>query len=76
MLERQGDLYTNTSEADAYLDRGKPTYVGGLWRWQRYASQRHTGATPTRTRVDGDWGRNSSRCLGVRLSQQPTPLSL
>jgi hypothetical protein len=76
MLDRQGDLYANTSEADAYLDSGNPTYVGGLWRWQMYASQRHAGPTPTWTRVDGDWGRISSRCLGVRLSQWPTPSSL
>ena len=31
MLERSSDgLYSNTSETDTFLDRGKPTYVGGL----------------------------------------------
>jgi len=30
MLERKGCLYMNTPEADAYLDRAKPSYVGGL----------------------------------------------
>src|SRR5918911_2742708 len=30
MLERDGDRYSNTPETDIFLDRGKPTYVGGL----------------------------------------------
>jgi len=30
MLERQGAAYRNTSEADFFLDRAKPSYVGGL----------------------------------------------
>lgn len=30
MLERQGALYRNTAEADFFLDRAKPSYVGGL----------------------------------------------
>lgn len=30
MLEREGDRYANTSSTDRYLDRGKPTYVGGI----------------------------------------------
>ena len=31
MLEREaGGLYSNTPEADAFLDRAKPTYVGGM----------------------------------------------
>ena len=28
MLERRGDIYSNTSETDFYLDRAKPTYIG------------------------------------------------
>jgi len=30
MLEREGDRYANTSETDLFLDRAKPSYVGGL----------------------------------------------
>jgi hypothetical protein len=30
MLERDGDLYANTAATDLYLDRAKPTYVGGM----------------------------------------------
>jgi hypothetical protein len=28
MLERRGEVYTNTAETDFYLDRAKPTYIG------------------------------------------------
>src|SRR5919106_3811999 len=30
MLERNGDQYANTTETDFFLDRAKPSYVGGL----------------------------------------------
>jgi len=30
MLERRGDRYANTPETDQYLDRNKPSYVGGI----------------------------------------------
>jgi O-methyltransferase domain/Dimerisation domain len=30
MLERDGDRYSNTPETDLFLDRTKPSYVGGL----------------------------------------------
>jgi hypothetical protein len=30
MLEREGDVYRNTPETDLFLDRAKPSYVGGL----------------------------------------------
>ena len=30
MLERNGDQYENTPETDLFLDRAKPSYVGGL----------------------------------------------
>jgi hypothetical protein len=30
MLERENGLYRNTPETDLFLDRAKPTYVGGL----------------------------------------------
>jgi hypothetical protein len=31
MLERRGEGYSNTAEADFYLDRAKPTYIGNLF---------------------------------------------
>ncbi len=30
MLDRQGGVYTNTPETDLFLDRAKPSYVGGM----------------------------------------------
>jgi hypothetical protein len=30
MLEREGDTYANTPAVDLYLDRTKPTYMGGM----------------------------------------------
>ena len=30
MLERDGDWYSNTPETDLFLDRAKPSYVGGM----------------------------------------------
>ncbi len=30
MLEREGDVYRNTPETDLFLDRAKPSYIGGL----------------------------------------------
>src|SRR6516162_1699825 len=31
MLERRGELYSNTADTDFYLDRSKPTYCGSLF---------------------------------------------
>jgi O-methyltransferase domain/Dimerisation domain len=33
MLERNGEGYSNTSETDFYLDRNKPTYIGGFYEF-------------------------------------------
>ncbi len=30
MLDRDGDQYSNTSETDLFLDRNKPSYLGGI----------------------------------------------
>jgi len=30
MLERDGDRYANTTETDLFLDRAKPSYIGGI----------------------------------------------
>jgi hypothetical protein len=31
MLERHGEVYSNTEETDFYLDRAKPTYIGNFF---------------------------------------------
>jgi hypothetical protein len=39
MLERRGEVYSNTEETDFYLDRAKPTYIGNffeLWNVRGY----------------------------------------
>ena len=33
LLDRQDGRYCNTAETDMFLDRAKPSYVGGLLRW-------------------------------------------
>jgi hypothetical protein len=30
MLRRDGDIYTNTPDGDVFLDRNKPSYIGGI----------------------------------------------
>lgn len=37
MLQRHGDLYANTAETDHFLDRNKPSYLGG---WLEMANAR------------------------------------
>ncbi len=38
MLERDSEgLYANTTEADMFLDRTKPSYIGGCSRWRTSA---------------------------------------
>jgi hypothetical protein len=34
MLDRERDLYSNTPATDAFLDRRKPSYIGGLLEMQ------------------------------------------
>jgi hypothetical protein len=39
MLERSGEIYSNTAETDFYLDRAKPTYIGNffeMWDVREY----------------------------------------
>jgi SAM-dependent methyltransferase len=58
MLARDGDLYANTAATDLYLDRAKPTYVGGMVlgmaadtsHWDSLTSALRTG----RPQIDGD----------------------
>jgi O-methyltransferase domain/Dimerisation domain len=58
MLERDGDLYANTAATDFYLDRAKPTYVGGMVigmaadtsHWDSLTAALQTG----RAQIEGD----------------------
>jgi len=58
MLERDGDLYANTPATDLYLDRAKPTYIGGMVvgmaadtsHWDLLTTALRTG----RPQVEGD----------------------
>lgn len=52
MLERTGDTYSNTPETDLFLDRKKPSYVGGMMEmssvrlyqsWGRFTDSLKTG---------------------------------
>ena len=43
MLERKNGIYTNTSETDHFLDKGKPSYIGGFLEMSN-------------TRLYGYWG--------------------
>jgi hypothetical protein len=58
MLDRDGDLYANTAATDLYLDRAKPTYVGGMVlgmaadtsHWDSLTAALQTG----QTQIEGD----------------------
>ncbi|SFK54280.1 methyltransferase [Methylocapsa palsarum] len=43
MLERNGGLYSNTAETGLFLDRNKPTYVGGLLEMANHRLYRFWG---------------------------------
>ena len=64
MLERHDGLYRNTPETDLFLDRGKPSYLGGLlemanarlypyWGWLTDALR--TGEPQNEARTGGDF---------------------
>jgi hypothetical protein len=58
MLERDDDLYANTAATDFYLDRAKPTYLGGMVigmaadtsHWDSLTAALQTG----RPQIEGD----------------------
>jgi hypothetical protein len=59
-LSRDGGLYANTPEADRFLDRGKPSYVGGILEmanarlypfWGRLTDALRTGLPQNEARV-------------------------
>ncbi len=64
MLERRDGLYANTAESDVFLDKAKPSYVGGLlemanhrlypfWGWLTEALQ--TGEPQNEARTGDDF---------------------
>jgi SAM-dependent methyltransferase len=64
MLARDGDVYANTVETDLFLDRAKPSYVGGMlemanarlypfWGWLTDALR--TGEPQNEARTGGDF---------------------
>lgn len=44
ILKREGDLYSNSPEADLFLDRKKPSYVGGLLEMANHRLYRFWGS--------------------------------
>ena len=63
LLERQAGKYSNSPEADLFLDRAKPSYVGGLLEmcsvrlyghWTHLTEGLRSGAPQNETKVGGD----------------------
>jgi len=63
LLDRNGDLYSNTPEAEQFLDRNKPTYVGGLLEmsgarlygfWDALPQALRTGLPQNELKTGGD----------------------
>jgi len=64
MLEREDEHYANTAETDLFLDRGKPSYVGGMLEmanarlypyWGGLTEALHTGAPQNEAKTGGDF---------------------
>lgn len=64
MLQRTGERYTNTPESDLFLDRAKPSYMGGmlemanarLYRfWGSLTEALHTGKPQNEDKTGGDF---------------------
>lgn len=51
ILERDGSVYSNTPEADLYLDRGKRTYIGGMAEMQGTAGYQLWGSLSSALRT-------------------------
>jgi O-methyltransferase domain/Dimerisation domain len=76
MLERDGDVYRNTIETDTFLDRAKPSYVGGIlemssWRlygfWGSLTEALRTGEPQSEIKHGGDFfGKMYSDPEGLR----------
>lgn len=64
MLDRDGERYANTLETDLFLDRGKPSYLGGMLEmanarlypfWGSLTEALHTGAPQNEARTGGNF---------------------
>jgi precorrin-6B methylase 2 len=64
MLGRDGERYFNTKESDAFLDRGKPSYLGGMLEmanvrlypfWGRLTDALRTGEPQNEGRTGGNF---------------------
>lgn len=62
MLNRRDGIYSNTAEADLYLDRSKPTYIGGVLEmansrlypcWGKLTEALRTGEPQNEVKKDG-----------------------
>jgi hypothetical protein len=64
LLQRDGDLYANTRDADIFLDRAKPSYIGGILEmanarlyhsWGRLTEGLKTGKAQNESRDGNDF---------------------
>ncbi|CAA9337297.1 O-methyltransferase, family 2 [uncultured Leptolyngbya sp.] len=64
MLDRQGDHYANTADTDYFLDRAKPSYVGGMLEmantrlypsWGSLTEALQTGQPQNEVKTGGDF---------------------
>lgn len=64
LLERKDGIYANTAEADVFLDRAKPTYVGGILEmsasrlygfWGSLTEALQTGQLQSEAKEGGDF---------------------
>ncbi len=64
MLTREDGVYANTAETDLFLDRGKPSYIGGMLEmanarlypfWGRLTDALKTGEPQNEARIGGDF---------------------
>jgi hypothetical protein len=86
MLERSGDVYCNTPETDFYLDRNKPSYIGGILHladtrlypvWGKLTTALRTGR-PQEWQADDDMfdAMSSDQAGLLEFAQAMTGLSL
>jgi hypothetical protein len=62
LLERKNDVYSNTADTDLFLDRAKPSYVGGMLEVKSRAKRRMEKTSlrrfmPSRIGCAGFWPR-------------------
>ena len=74
LLERTNGVYSNTVETDLFLDKAKPSYVGGLLemanaRLYRFGARSPTRSDPANSKMKARAGTTSSRrCTPHRRS--------